>query len=100
MKHAGEAALDALEPVLAAVRAAGMPALVERSRGTFYRRGSAILHFHEDEAGLFADLKVDGAWSRARVVTARERAAFLAAVRREARACARERRPTSSAKER
>jgi hypothetical protein len=86
VKHAGKAALDALEPVLEVVRGAGIPSLVERSPGTFYRRGVAILHFHEDEAGLFADLKTRGAWRRTRVSTARERAAFAAAVRREARA--------------
>jgi hypothetical protein len=85
VKHAGKAALDALEPLLAAVRGAGIPNLIERSRGVFYRRGVAVLHFHEDEAGLFADLKTRGAWRRARVSTARERATFAAAVRREAR---------------
>ena len=51
------------------VRSAGIPSLVERSRGIFYRRGVAVLHFHEDEAGLFADLKTRGAWRRTRVST-------------------------------
>lgn len=55
MKHAGPAALDALEPLLAQVRA--LPGLVERSRGTFYRKGRAFLHFHEDPKGLFADVR-------------------------------------------
>jgi hypothetical protein len=55
MKHAGAAALDALEPVLEQLRAiAGMK---EKSRGTFYRGSNAFLHFHEDPAGFFADLK-------------------------------------------
>ena len=55
MKHAGAAALDRLEPLLAAVRA--LPGPVEKTRGVFYLRSRAFLHFHEDPAGLFADLR-------------------------------------------
>lgn len=55
MKHATPAALDALEPLLAALR--GVPGLVEKSRGVFARRGRAFLHFHEDPKGLFADVR-------------------------------------------
>jgi hypothetical protein len=55
MKHAGPKALDALAPLLNDLRA--MPGLVERSRGVFYRKGRAFLHFHEDPTGLFADLR-------------------------------------------
>jgi hypothetical protein len=56
MKHAGPEALDALEPILARVRA--LPGLVEKKRGTFYRKSRAFLHFHEDPKGLFADIRV------------------------------------------
>ena len=55
MKHAGAAALDRLEPLLAAVRA--LPGPVEKTRGVFYLKSKAFLHFHEDPAGLFADLR-------------------------------------------
>ena len=55
MKHAGAAALDQLEPLLAAVRA--LPGPVEKTRGVFYLKSRAFLHFHEDPAGLFADLR-------------------------------------------
>ena len=55
MKHAGPAALDRLEPVLAAVRA--LPGPVERKRGVFYLKSKAFLHFHEDPNGLFADVR-------------------------------------------
>ncbi len=55
MKHAGAAALDRLEPLLAAVRA--LPGPVEKTRGVFYLKSRAFLHFHEDPAGLFADLR-------------------------------------------
>lgn len=55
MRHAGAAALDQLEPLLAAIRATG--ALKEKSRGVFYLKSKAYLHFHEDPAGLFADVR-------------------------------------------
>jgi hypothetical protein len=55
VKHAGAAALDRLEPLLAAVRA--LPGPVEKTRGVFYLKSRAFLHFHEDPAGLFADLR-------------------------------------------
>ena len=56
MKHAGPEALDQLEPVLAKLRK--LDGLRERKRGAFYRGSSAFLHFHEDPAGFFPDLKV------------------------------------------
>jgi hypothetical protein len=55
MKHAGDQALDRLEPLLALVRA--LPGLTEKRRGTFYRKSRAFLHFHEDPKGLFADVR-------------------------------------------
>jgi hypothetical protein len=55
MKRAGAAALDQLEGLLDAVRTLGV--LKEKSRGVFYRRSKAFLHFHEDPAGLFADVR-------------------------------------------
>lgn len=56
MKHAGAAALDQLEPMLQQIRALG--AFKERARGTFYFKSRAFLHFHEDPAGLFADVRM------------------------------------------
>jgi hypothetical protein len=55
MKHASGAALDRLEALLSELR--GLPGLVEKSRGIFYRKGRAFLHFHEDPKGLFADVR-------------------------------------------
>lgn len=55
MKHASPSALDRLESLLAELRA--LPGLTERSRGVFYRKGRAFLHFHEDPTGLFADIR-------------------------------------------
>ena len=55
MKHAGKDALDALEPLLGSLR--GLAGLTEKSRGSFYVKSRAFLHFHEDPAGLFADIR-------------------------------------------
>lgn len=80
MKHAGPAALDRLEPLLARLRA--LPALKETARGVFYRKSRAFLHFHEDPAGLFADLRADADFVRYRVETETEQTALEAEVRR------------------
>jgi hypothetical protein len=73
MKHATRAALDRLEPLLANLRE--LPGLKEKSRGVFYRKSSAFLHFHEDAAGLFADVRrSDGGFDRFRVETSNEQA--------------------------
>jgi hypothetical protein len=77
VKHAGPAALDALDDLLAKLRKHA--ALREPKRGSFYLKTSAILHFHEDPKGFFADLKIDGEFTRLRVSTAKERAALLRA---------------------
>lgn len=79
MKHAGAAALDQLEPLLAAIRL--LPGLTEKGRGVFYRRGRAFLHFHEDAAGLFADVRLTGAeFERFRVEAEGEWSIFLSRV--------------------
>ncbi|MFI4973253.1 MAG: hypothetical protein ACHP84_01800 [Caulobacterales bacterium] len=66
MKHAGAGALDRLEPLLQRIRALG--GLREKSRGVFYLKSKAFLHFHEDPAGLFADVRTpDGEFERLRV---------------------------------
>ena len=76
MKHATAAALDRLEPLLARLRE--LPGLTERSRGVFYRKSAAFLHFHEDKAGLFADIRgAEGEFERHRIETEDERTAFM-----------------------
>jgi hypothetical protein len=80
MKHAGPAAIARLTPLVGELRKLG--ALRERRPGTFYRGSRAFLHFHEDAAGDFADLKVAGEWERSRVATVREREKLLARVRK------------------
>jgi len=56
VKHAGPDALDRLEPILDEIRRLG--GLKEKKRGAFYCGSSGFLHFHEDPAGFFADLKI------------------------------------------
>ncbi len=80
MRHARPEALDALDDLLVKLRR--HDSLVEKSRGTFYRRGSAFLHFHEDPAGFFADMRVGPEWQRFAVNTARERRALITAANR------------------
>jgi hypothetical protein len=79
MKHARSEALDELEPTLIALRA--FPGLQERGRGVFYRGGRAFLHFHEDQTGLFADVRLNVDFERLRVTTKRERDALLQRIR-------------------
>lgn len=83
MRHARDEDLDAVGALLERVR--GLPGLTERTRGTFYRKSEGFLHFHADPAGMFADLKVDGAFRRYRVSTAREQRALLSAAKAELR---------------
>jgi hypothetical protein len=73
MKHASAATLRQIQPLLADLRA--LPGLQEKSAGAFYRGGSAFLHFHEDPAGLFVDMKIEGEWTRRAISseTARKR---------------------------
>jgi hypothetical protein len=79
MKHATDKALDRLDQVLLAVRT--YPELKEKKRGIFYYKSSAFLHFHEDAAGLFADLRIGGRFERFAVNTISERKRFETALR-------------------
>ncbi len=80
MKHAGDRALDALEPGIARIRA--LEGLTERRRGVFYRKSSAFLHFHEDPAGIFADARLGDDWSRFPVNNRKEIAALLREIKK------------------
>ena len=54
--------------------------LVERSRGVFYRKRDPFLHFHEDPAGLFCDIKVDGIFRRNPATTKAQQRTLIARV--------------------
>ena len=81
MKHAGPATLLQLEPLLREVRV--RPLLKERTPGSFYVKSKGYLHFHEDPAGIFADVKLDFVeFTRLRASTAKERQSLLAKIDR------------------
>jgi hypothetical protein len=62
MKHATRLTLTAIEPFLLSIRQFAV--LKERSLGVFYWKGQAFLHFHEDPAGLFADIRINEEFQR------------------------------------
>jgi hypothetical protein len=80
MKHASPAALAGLTDLLTQIRA--HEGLREKSPGTFYRKSKAFLHFHEDPAGMFADLNLGPDWKRFPATTGAERKALLSAIER------------------
>jgi hypothetical protein len=75
VRHARAEALDLLEPLLGRLRA--FDALQERRRGVFYVRSRAFLHFHEDPAGLFADVRAADGFDRINVSGPEGEAALL-----------------------
>jgi hypothetical protein len=76
MKHAGSATLMTLETLLEKLRV--LPGLVEKKPGIFYLKSKAYLHFHEDAAGTFADVRFDGDnFDRFAVNTRQEQDALL-----------------------
>ncbi len=82
MKHAGPATLAQLEPLLTQLRSGC--GLVERTPGSFYRKSKAYLHFHEDPAGIFADVKLDAAtFTRFEVTTLSQRQALWAQIAKQ-----------------
>ncbi len=67
MKHATAPALEKLSPLLTQIRA--RTGLKEKKLGIFYRKSKSFLHFHEDPAGLFADLSTAANFTRLAVNT-------------------------------
>ena len=78
MKHATSTALRGLSDLLGQIRL--KEGLSERKLGIFYRKSKSFLHFHEDPAGLFADLSIGADFTRFPVNTKRERQALLSAI--------------------
>jgi len=82
VRHITPERLDAIEGLLASAR--GLPGLVERKRGVFYKGSRAFLHFHEHgDDEIYADVRFGSDFERLRVTTKAERREFL---RRLARA--------------
>jgi hypothetical protein len=70
MKHATPQALSRISGLLD--RLEMLPRLKRRGIGSFYLRSKAFLHFHEDPAGLFADIAVGSDWERLPVNTPKD----------------------------
>jgi len=79
MKHANSDTLAQLAPLLDQVRQR-LPRLKEKGIGRFYAKSAALLHFHDDPMGLFADLKVGGDWQRYPVNSDADHAVLLQAL--------------------
>jgi hypothetical protein len=80
MKHAGKAALESLQPMLVELRR--FEGLREPKPGIFYQKSSAFIHFHEDPAGLFVDVRRGREWLRFRVNLSSERRQLVRLVRK------------------
>jgi hypothetical protein len=79
VKHAGPATLALMGDLLGEVRKRAQ--LREKSPGSFYVKSKGYLHFHEDPAGIFADVKLDFVeFTRMRATTAKEQKALLAKI--------------------
>jgi hypothetical protein len=78
MKHATTAALEGLSDLLDQIRM--KDGIIEKKLGVFYRKSKSFLHFHEDPAGLFADLNVGNGFDRYPVNTKQEWKALLLAI--------------------
>jgi len=80
MKHASAQTLQQLSDLLDQIRQ--RQGLKEKKLGIFYRKSKSFLHFHEDPAGLFADISIGEDFNRYPVNTAKEQLALLAAIDR------------------
>jgi hypothetical protein len=75
MKHAGADTLARLSPLLDKLRA--RPLLQEKRSGVFYLKSRAFLHFHDDPAGLFADVRLTEEFIRLPVTSSSQQAMLL-----------------------
>jgi len=80
MKHATAAALQVLSDLLDQIRE--KEGIKEKKLGIFYRKSKSFLHFHEDPAGLFADLSAGANFDRYPVNTKQEWKVSLKAIDR------------------
>jgi hypothetical protein len=79
VRHITPERLAELSPLLERLRR--IDGLTEKRPGGFSVKSRAFLHFHEDPAGLFADVRLDGSeFTRMRVSDPEEQDALVAAV--------------------
>lgn len=81
MKHASAATLDRIDGLLGAIRVLGE--LKEKSRGVFYLKSQAFLHFQEEDGVIYADVRIAGPdFDRVCIKTAADERSLLAKIRR------------------
>jgi hypothetical protein len=80
MKHASAGTLQQLSDLLDQIRQ--RQGLKEKKLGVFYSKSKSFLHFHEDPAGIFADISSGDQFRRYPVNTMKERHALLTAIDR------------------
>jgi len=80
MKHASAETLQQLSDLLDQIRL--RQGLNEKKLGIFYRNSKSFLHFHEDPAGIFADISDGDDFRRYAANTARQRRLLLTAIDR------------------
>ncbi len=75
MRRAGATTLDRIMPLLTELRA--HPVLREKTPGHFFLGAREVLHFHDDPAGVFADLRLANGFVRLPATTLPEQAEVL-----------------------
>jgi hypothetical protein len=80
MKHASAATLQQLSELLAQIRQ--RQGLKEKKLGIFYQKSKSFLHFHEDPAGIFADISYGDQFRRFPASTTKQRQVLLKAIDR------------------
>jgi hypothetical protein len=81
VRHATPETLAELDNLIVALRT--IDGITEKRPGAFSRGSRAFLHFHEDPAGNYADVRFGTDFERVRVTTRREQQALVARIRRE-----------------
>ena len=79
VRHATARDLEHVEALLVELRK--FPELRERKPGSFSRGSRAFLHFHEDGGDIYVDVRLNTAFRRLRVTTAKEQAELVSKVR-------------------
>jgi hypothetical protein len=75
MKHAGPSTLARIAPLLEELRTHSV--LREMRPGIFYLKSRAFLHFHDDPAGVFADIRLADEFVRLEVTTRAQQSDLL-----------------------
>jgi hypothetical protein len=75
MKHAGPDTLARIAPLLGELRSRSV--LRERRPGVFELKSRAFLHFHDDPAGVFADVRLAEGFVRLPVTSRSQQADLL-----------------------